>query len=314
MNLRDFFDHEDISLPIRWGDNEDFGELVEGRFDAFLGHVQELKKGKVRTLATRNLSRIEKCCRGLGKAIRRALDGRLPQAYDDFCEAMSPISSTLDRHAKRRVTIDSIDKPFGPLFRLRITDTPVISREDIFHIPFDKRYRVTPQRYSISGLPCLYLAGSIYTCWEELGRPPFHKIQAAAIWVTPGHSLNCIDFAYRPELLARVIMPDGSIHKGTYEILEVPSASSPEAYLCSRIVLWPLLASCSVVVKHRDEPYKPEYVVPQLLLQWIANRPKWDGIAFFSTHVRPVAQGQPLALCNFVFPTQTPAYSPETFG
>ena len=47
------------------------------------------------------------------------------------------------------------------------------TKDEMFHIPYDKRHLVGNQRYSLSGLPCLYLGGSSYICWEELGRKDF---------------------------------------------------------------------------------------------------------------------------------------------
>ena len=46
--------------------------------------------------------------------------------------------------------------------------------EDIwsmYHIPFNMREKVESQRFSIPGLPCLYLSKSVYTCWMELKQP-----------------------------------------------------------------------------------------------------------------------------------------------
>lgn len=63
-----------------------------------------------------------------------------------------------------------------PLFRARRSESGFLyKKEEMFHIPFDKRYMIGNQRYSISGLPCLYLGGSPYICWEELGRPDYQK-------------------------------------------------------------------------------------------------------------------------------------------
>ncbi len=63
-----------------------------------------------------------------------------------------------------------------PLFRARCNESGFLyKKEEMFHIPFDKRYIIGNQRYSISGLPCLYLGGSPYICWEALGRPDYQR-------------------------------------------------------------------------------------------------------------------------------------------
>lgn len=40
----------------------------------------------------------------------------------------------------------------------------------MYHIPFDKRYLIGNERYSLTGFPTFYLSSSIYSCWEECNR------------------------------------------------------------------------------------------------------------------------------------------------
>ena len=47
------------------------------------------------------------------------------------------------------------------------------SQNEMFHIPYEKRNKIGNQRFSVTGLPCLYLGSSSYICWEELGRVDF---------------------------------------------------------------------------------------------------------------------------------------------
>ncbi len=70
-----------------------------------------------------------------------------------------------------------IELPVGtPLFRARENESGFLfSKDEMFHIPFDKRFLIGNQRYSLSGMPCLYLGGSPYVCWEELDRPDLNK-------------------------------------------------------------------------------------------------------------------------------------------
>jgi hypothetical protein len=41
-------------------------------------------------------------------------------------------------------------------------------------------------------------------------------------------------------------------------------------------VCWPLIAACSIKVKNPGANFKPEYVVPQLILQWITDETRID--------------------------------------
>jgi hypothetical protein len=53
-------------------------------------------------------------------------------------------------------------------YRIRCCETAIDKPLDLFHVPFEKRHIVSSQRYSIPGLPCLYLGSSIKVCLEEL--------------------------------------------------------------------------------------------------------------------------------------------------
>jgi hypothetical protein len=115
----------------------------------------------------------------------------------------------------------------------------------------------------------------------------------------PGSNLRVLDFGYRPALMAAMIEH--------YQKTGSLNGNDPlSRFMVAYCLCWPLLAACSVRVRNREEPFKPEYVVPNLLLQWIANTRKFDGIRYFSMNV-DVKYNDPMACADFVFPSQTPA-------
>lgn len=63
----------------------------------------------------------------------------------------------------------ALTKAFHKLYRGRISSTPLDKVEDFYHIPFNKRYLIGNQRYSLSGIPCFYLASDPACVYEELG-------------------------------------------------------------------------------------------------------------------------------------------------
>jgi hypothetical protein len=74
---------------------------------------------------------------------------------------------------------------------------------------------------------------------------------------------------------------------------------------CSQAICWPLMATAAIKRRHGDAPFIAEYIIPQLILQWITenNDPNLDGIAYSSvscnTHVYYAA-----TLANLVFPAK----------
>ena len=53
-------------------------------------------------------------------------------------------------------------------------------------------------------------------------------------------------------------------------------------YLLKYICTYPLRAACSIVVEHPGSRYIEEYIIPQLLLQWVLNDSDFDGIRYES--------------------------------
>ena len=111
----------------------------------------------------------------------------------------------------------------------------LFGKEDMFHIPYDKRSKIGNQRYSVSGLPCLYLASSSYVCWEELGRVDFQTCNFC------GYS-NKAEFPVYDLALSSAITQVSDIKR-----------------IC-------IILACSLSA-NREALFKEEYILPQCLLQ-----------------------------------------------
>lgn len=138
-----------------------------------------------------------------------------------------------------------------------------VKRSELFHIPLDKRGIVKTQRYSTPGYPCLYLGESIYGCWEEMRRPPMHTCAVARITNTE-----------ESVFLNLTIPPKDEIVQNHY------------------LLLIPLMISCMIRVADDSATYKPEYIIPQLLIEWVLKQRRYKkpsddlihGVMYTSTH------------------------------
>ncbi|MBB6498474.1 hypothetical protein [Pedobacter cryoconitis] len=173
------------------------------------------------------------------------------------------------------------------LFRIRKeTKNYPLSKEELFHIPFELRSKVSTQRYSIPGLPSLYLANSIYVAWEEMRRPGFNEIHATRI--VNNRPLMLLDLTN--DIFAR--------NKHLVDNL------SYNWQLLYKVMAWPLIAACSVKVQNTEDPFKPEYIIPQLLLQWV-NKNTVYGIKYSSTHIDLNKSAHEGLFYNVVIPVRT---------
>jgi hypothetical protein len=121
------------------------------------------------------------------------------------------------------------------LFRMRVSLETLKKNNEIFHIPFSKRYLVESQRFSIGGLPCLYLGSSHFVCWYELNKPNFNNLYTASF--KPLQTLKLLDISqYLPK------------------IKESISNSEIESYLIS----YPLTIACNIETKYLNAKFNEE--------------------------------------------------------
>lgn len=168
-----------------------------------------------------------------------------------------------------------------PLFRLRVNKTnKPYNYEEMFHIPYDKVHLVNNQRFSLSGYPCLYLGTSSYGCWEELNRPDIERCNFSVF--------------------------------GNESILKMVDLSPPqEVKSISDLLRFPLIISCSIKMSDEFSPFKPEYIIPQSVLQCVIklNNKKitdihLDGILYLSTKIsEKLFFKEENNMYNFVLPT-----------
>ncbi len=290
MNLREFLSHAMVQLPIRHTGN-DFHRFVATLLNDYLAALTSLTAPKHLTDPVFSRQKdIQHLCETLPKVVQASFSGHPQAAYQHFIEAISPLSDVVQKQALELSPVD-----LKLMYRVRRDSKGSLSREDMFHIPFELRHLVSTQRYSVPGLPCLYLGGSLYTCWAEMGRPPFHELHASAYWLDKDQLVRILNFSDRPRRLLFYVGLDGGVSNET-PIVDL---------LSTHLILWPLMALCSICVKHINAAYKPEYMFPQLVLQWITKEHNYDGVCYFSTHVDAVTTTNVLAPCNLVFPVRS---------
>lgn len=147
------------------------------------------------------------------------------------------------------------------LYKARMAESNYrFTQDEMFHIPYEKRNKIGNQRFSVSGLPCLYLGSSSYICWEELGRVDFSTCNFCGF--TNVSDVDLYDFSLPVSI------------SGSNEIKRI----------C-------LILACSLSAK-RDDLFKEEYILPQCIFQALILRhhyyhsiKKTFGIKYYSAHV-----------------------------
>lgn len=262
-----------ISPPITLSSDivSDFKKRCEYYIETLMGYDKENESDINFNLLIKRVSLIASC---ITKCLEEFLSGDIKSAYDAFDKTFS--SDNINRHIQRiTIPLNEICNENNPLFRVRKSDTPLYDREDIFHIPFTKRHNVSAQRYSVAGLPCLYLGKSLYVCWQEMNKPDFDKLYLSS-FISYDKKSKILNFS--PQILND---PTAGLLDDEKELKA--SNWSKASYL----ILWPLILSCGYIKKNNNAPFIQEYIIPNLLMQWISRRVNSPivGISYYSTRM-----------------------------
>ena len=202
--------------------------------------------------------RIKDVIEAVKKCIQYYYDGRPSCAYKEVDKIFSKLHFNFSKIKE--------EKTGGNFFRIRSDDNRSNFKPlELFHMPFERRNEIPTNRYSIPGFPCLYLSNSIYLAWEENDRPKEDEMHTMLL-------KNMRNITYF-DLTFDVYNDYEKFRKKTInEQLEF-------------LALWPLIAACAVKVCNKDDIFKPEYIVPQLVLQWVRKEKNVDAIKYSSTRV-----------------------------
>lgn len=190
------------------------------------------------------------------KSVRLYLQGKLHSSFNTFYKMWDKLWGGVSNEDELIYTLE----PSTILYKLRKADSKEFSKKDFFHVPFNQRGKIGNNRFSISGYPCLYLGRSIYTCWEEMRRLKQSEISAVAFKVQK--PIRLLDL--------RLCPPIESLRK--------------ESFCMS---LLPYILASSVRVHFDEDNFKPEYIIPQLLLHSVIRKgnenQNYDGVIYTST-------------------------------
>ncbi len=247
--------------------------------------------------------KINSICCGLIKCVHEYLQGFPATAFNSF-------KGIMDELIKYPFKVYQKSKEYSPkelyndtlsLYRCRtVDDNSELLRKDLFHVPYDSRTKINTCRYSIAGYPCLYLSTNLKLSYAEIGKErngyQFSKFQLQRDEGIHGIEIRLLELAVRPKDYFEY--NNNNIKKKKFDEIDLSKYDTMHYYL-----LWyPLIASCSFIRKKREDPFAEEYIIPQLLMQWLRRYSKREnvlyGIRYFSCFSRELSDNG----FNYVFP------------
>lgn len=246
MNREEIFDKLFLLAPSSYIE-DDFRDHLSNSFTIYKNYLNQIDDSTKAENWDDIIFTINKICRDILNIINKAYKGLHSDAYNQLKKCLNYLQKTIDFYV--------YFKEGSYFYRLRVFndfsgEIPVA--KDLFHIPFSKRGLVKTERYSTPGLPCFYLGISSYVCWEELRRPPLHLCYFSKV------HLN------KEIKLLNLSLP-------TKDFLQ------DEAYFCHYLLKFPFILACMTKVKNPKDTFKPEYILPQLITEWIIEKQQRKG-------------------------------------
>ncbi|EOU2112825.1 hypothetical protein C0L76_02990 [Clostridium perfringens] len=169
------------------------------------------------------------------------------------------------------------------LFRGRNCNS-FLSHWDMFHIPFNRRFLIGNQRYSLVGQPLLYLATSPYCVFKELGGTEDIKISSFRMAYNDTKENNLIFFNNSNNFNNLIETKEQLL---TNSKLDSLICKEVDNNLIEKSFFQFILYSCCSFSKKsfKTSYFCEEYVLPQILSQVIKshNNNEFQGIVFDST-------------------------------
>jgi hypothetical protein len=244
-----------------------FSEYIQAYKDALNRTDDCSLRAECYALLSNQVPVLEELCSNILKVFDYYDTANMSMLYQHFSEMMDKVSPFL-------VTDNIGSSGYGlyrSYYRLRAGES-TFSRQDLFHIPMDKRSLIKSYRYSIPGYPCLYLSSGLEMCWFECGMPKNFSYASFRLEANDANRVNFIDFTDIPvELVSSVY---------TSYLNHPENSASIDKYIANYLVQFPLRVACSLEVANRNVPFIEEYIFPQELLLWVRENSSYDGIVY----------------------------------
>ena len=253
--------------------SERYEETIENYKKIFLAHLELVKKECVEECL------LDDVCMEL----RRVVDSINTQEIEDFFECLKTIylcwidSKTNDAICLFTELLKNNDLlkferkigDFDIYFKGRVSEQ-VLTSWDMFHIPFNKRYLIQNQRYSLTGQPMLYIGSSVIDIVEEIEAKGVENLKISVVTFLD-KNMKIYDLRSNVSETLDSIWID--------KFLGFPIEYSKASFF--KMIL---SSVCSFQKRQELKGFSfcEEYVLPQLLAQVLKNE-NYDGIAYYST-------------------------------
>lgn len=287
-----------ISLPKRYYDNYIISQKYNYESKKFFEYFDEFcptelekdKQNKVVTKLKNIRDDIQNNFNSINKVFKFYEDIDIAKAQIEFENFMDSIKNdlfltTIDDWNEIECNLTKIRQTTtSNFFRIRPVEYPSDEIKnnpyELFHIPITKRQYSNNERFSLAGFPCLYLSTMLPLAWQECHCPKIYYYSKFRYRAQVNESFVKRNFDTEPKFLSLYapyeINEYGNFNK--YHNFELWLAT-----ITKYLKIYPLVLACSFININGKTPYKQEYIIPQMLMQWLYHHiDEIQGITYFS--------------------------------
>jgi hypothetical protein len=281
----------------------DLGEFLAAQHERFFETIKRFRGRVAAGLAERTHWMHE-----LSSSLEAVIDCTRQRRHERAWQLMEDI---LDEHLGilKRMSLRHAGTVIGSRSWYRLTTwAGAKTRRDMFHLPF--QMKAGSYRFSPPGRPALYLGNNVYVCWLECGCTS----ESMASCRVARFEIDVRDNEYFLDLPANhdCYLAPLELAQSMAGIDEIdPRSVSNSPYLgdvgselVEYLSVWPLLMAISVQKLQPPPQDPPEYVIPQLMMQWVLKQKNLLGVRYFTTKFDTTTNSNDLSI-NLVLPTRT---------
>lgn len=308
--FRELMQDKRLHLPMRW-DGKNFETALSEVLDTYISELRSYydiqDEYREHPCVDVDIPEIASICNEIISCVQEYHNGFPSRAYLILSQVMdSLIQSPLDIYQKTGKP-DMFEGDRLRLYRIRKVDcSTTYGRKDIFHVPVSARSMIATCRYSIAGYPSLYLTTSIKLGLEETTDSRKKAIAARYQLVRSQHKVDIqvLELGIKPQ----DFFPDEQRYETETIRRYIPADKLKAPQVRESYLKWyPIVAACSFIRANRSTPFASEYIIPQLLMQWVRTKSRHNslmGIRYFScASIRASDMG-----FDYVFPVNNCEY------
>lgn len=209
---------------------------------------------------------IKKYSDSVKKSLRLYYDGSISKAHNVVkrlvkgCEG-NPLAVNTITNSEAFPGVKGTEIQF---FRARLSDdAKAFKAKDMLHLPLSMRGKTGNYRFSIPGIPSLYLGNSSYACWLELGCPPEYKLNVAPVVLDGNQKI------FNLAVMSR-------------NWTKLSELEEEKVHCWLKLLI--LMMATSYTVNEGGRTFKSEYIVSQSIML-ACKELGYDGVAYFSKRV-----------------------------